>query len=113
MPSHTNLEFNPKQLAKRPASALLLSRGHCGRRNEIKTYGVDGSPDVVALVKDSNSGAAAVAAQQPYLIGKTAVDNAARYLNGDHELPPYTFVQAVLVTKHNADEMQKFLGQRP
>ncbi len=84
-----------------------------GHRNEIKTYGVDGSPDVVALVKDSSSGAAAVAAQQPYLIGKTAVDNAARYLNGDHDLPPYTFVQAVLVTKQNADEMQKFLGQRP
>jgi ribose transport system substrate-binding protein len=27
-------------------------------------------------------------------------------------LPPYTFVPAVLVTKDNADEMQKFLGQR-
>lgn len=82
-------------------------------RSEIKTYGVDGSPDVVALVKDQNSGAGGVVAQQPYLIGKTAVDNAARYLNGDHDLPPYTFVPAVLVTKQNADEMQKFLGQRP
>ena len=82
-------------------------------RNEIKTYGVDGSPDVVALVKDSNSGAAAVVAQQPYLIGKTAVDNVARYLSGDHDLPPYSFVSAVLVTKQNADAMQKFLGQRP
>jgi ribose transport system substrate-binding protein len=82
-------------------------------RGEVKTYGVDGSPDVVALVKDSNSAAGAVVAQQPYLIGKTAVDNAARYLSGDHSLPPYTFVPAVLVTKENADEMQKFLGQRP
>jgi ribose transport system substrate-binding protein len=82
-------------------------------RNEVKTYGVDGSPDVVALVKDPNSSAAAVVAQQPYLIGKTAVDNAARYLSGDHNLPPYNFVPAVLVTKQNADEMQKFLGQRP
>jgi ribose transport system substrate-binding protein len=33
-------------------------------------------------------------------------------LSGDHSLPPYTFVPAVLVTKENADEMQKFLGQR-
>ena len=82
-------------------------------RNEIKTYGVDGSPDVVALVKDPNSGAAAVVAQQPYLIGKTAVDNVARYLSGDRDLPPYTFVSAVLVTKQNADAMQKFLEQRP
>jgi ribose transport system substrate-binding protein len=84
-----------------------------GHRSEVKTYGVDGSPDVVALVKDPNSAAGAVVAQQPYLIGKTAVDNAARYLSGDHSLPPYTFVPAVLVTKENADQMQKFLGQRP
>jgi ribose transport system substrate-binding protein len=82
-------------------------------RSEVKTYGVDGSPDVVALVKDPNSAAGAVVAQQPYLIGKTAVDNAGRYLSGDHSLPPYTFVPAVLVTKQNAEEMQKFLGQRP
>jgi len=82
-------------------------------RNEIKTYGVDGSPDVVALIKDPNSSAGAVVAQQPYLIGKTAVDNAARYLAGDHNLPPYTFVPAVLVTKQNAAEAQAFLGQRP
>lgn len=82
-------------------------------RNEIKTYGVDGSPDVVALIKDPNSSAGAVVAQQPYLIGKTAVDNAARYLGGDHNLPPYTFVPAVLVTKQNAAEAQAFLGQRP
>jgi ribose transport system substrate-binding protein len=83
------------------------------QRGEVKTYGVDGSPDVVALIKDQKSSAAAVVAQQPYLIGKTAVDNAARYLNGDHNLPPYTFVPALLVNKKNAEEMQKFLGQRP
>jgi len=83
------------------------------QRSEVKTYGVDGSPDVVALVKDEKSSASAVVAQQPYLIGKSAVDNAARYLNGDHNLPPYSFVPALLVTKKNADEMQKFLGQRP
>jgi ribose transport system substrate-binding protein len=82
-------------------------------RNEIKTYGVDGSPDVVALIKDSNSAAAAVVAQQPYLIGKTAVDNAARYLAGDQNLPPYSFVPAVLVNKQNAADAQAFLGQRP
>ncbi len=82
-------------------------------RNEIKTYGVDGSPDIVSLIKDPNSSAAAVVAQQPYLIGKTAVDNAARYLAGDHSLPPYTFVPALLVNKQNAAEAQTFLGQRP
>jgi ribose transport system substrate-binding protein len=82
-------------------------------RNEIKTYGVDGSPDVVALVKEAHSSASAVVAQQPYLIGKTAVDNVARYLAGDHNLPPYTYVPAILVTKQNAAETQAFLGLRP
>ncbi len=80
-------------------------------RSEIKTYAVDGSPDVVALVKNPKSSAAAVVAQQPYLIGKTAVDNVARYLAGDHDLPPSTYVPALLVTKQNAAEVQKTLGQ--
>lgn len=80
-------------------------------RSEIKTYAVDGSPDVVSLVKDPKSSAAAVVAQQPYLIGKTAVQNAARYLAGDTSLPPATYVPALVVTKENATEAQKTLGQ--
>ncbi|MGP9433864.1 sugar ABC transporter substrate-binding protein [Ewingella sp. AOP8-B2-18] len=80
-------------------------------RSEIKTYAVDGSPDVVSLVKDPKSSAAAVVAQQPYLIGKTAVQNAARYLAGDTSLPPATYVPALVVTKENAAEAQKTLGQ--
>jgi ribose transport system substrate-binding protein len=81
------------------------------KRPEVRTYGVDGSPDVVKMVKDPASPASAVAAQQPYLIGKTAVDNAARYLAGNRDLPPYTFVPSVLVTKENAAEAEKALGQ--
>ena len=80
-------------------------------RSEIKTYAVDGSPDYVALVKNPQSSAAAVVAQQPYLIGKTAVDNVARYLAGDRTLPPATFVPSILVSKDNAAEAQKTLGQ--
>ncbi len=80
-------------------------------RSEIKTYAVDGSPDVVSLVKDPKSSAAAVVAQQPALIGKTAVDNVARYLAGDRSLPPYTYVPSILVTKDNAAQLQQALGQ--
>jgi ribose transport system substrate-binding protein len=80
-------------------------------RPEVLTFGVDGSPDVVKMVADPNSPAAAVAAQQPYIIGKTAVDNVARYLSGDHDLPPYTFIPSILVTKQNATEAAKELGQ--
>ncbi len=80
-------------------------------RSEIRTYAVDGSPDVVALVKDPKSSAGAVVAQQPALIGKTAADNVARYLAGDRSLPPYTYVPSLLVTKDNAGSLQQTLGQ--
>jgi ribose transport system substrate-binding protein len=73
-------------------------------RTEIKTYGIDGSPDVVAMVQDPSSPAGAVAAQLPAEIGTTAVDNAARYLNGDKSISPFTFIHAVIVTKANAAE---------
>ncbi|WP_082508635.1 sugar ABC transporter substrate-binding protein [Burkholderia sp. Leaf177] len=81
------------------------------QRGEIRTYGVDGSPEAVMLVKDEQSSAAAVVAQQPYLIGKTAVDSVARYLAGDRTIPPATYVPSILVSKENAAQAQKMLGQ--
>lgn len=72
-------------------------------RKGIKTYAVDGSPEVVEMVADPESPAGAVAAQQPYEIGKTAAQNAARYLAGE-TVPPFTFIPAVLVTKENAKD---------
>ncbi len=81
-------------------------------RNGIRTYGVDGSPDVVKMVADPASPAGAVVAQQPFVIGRTAVDNVARYLAGDRAIPLYTFVPSVLVTKANAATASQELGQR-
>jgi ribose transport system substrate-binding protein len=75
-------------------------------RNEVKTYGIDGSPEVIKMVMDPKSSAGAVAAQQPYEIGKTSVDNAARYLAGQ-KVAPFTFVPAVLINKENAAEKGK------
>lgn len=72
-------------------------------RKEVRTYGIDGSPEVIKMVMDANSPAAAVAAQQPYEIGVTAVRNVARHLAGQ-TVPPFTFVPAVLITKENAAE---------
>ena len=80
-------------------------------RAGIRTYGVDGSPDVVKMVADPVSPAGAVVAQQPYLIGKTAVDNAARYLAGDRSIPLYTFIPSVLVTKANAATTASEIGK--
>lgn len=70
-------------------------------RDEVRTYAVDGSPEVIKMVMDPKSPAAAVVAQQPYEIGKTAADNVARYLAGQ-AVPPFTFVPAVLINKKNA-----------
>jgi ribose transport system substrate-binding protein len=74
------------------ATQALVAAG----RTEVKTYGVDGTPEVVELVKDPNSPAAAVAAQQPSLIGKTAVQNVARYFAGDKTLPQATYISSLL-----------------
>ncbi|ASV88629.1 ABC sugar (Ribose) transporter, periplasmic substrate-binding subunit (plasmid) [Ochrobactrum quorumnocens] len=72
-------------------------------RKGIKTYAIDGSPEVVEMVANPESAAGAVGAQQPYEIGRSAARNAARYLAGEH-VAPFTFVPAVLVTKENAKE---------
>jgi ribose transport system substrate-binding protein len=75
-------------------------------RNEVKTYGIDGSPEFVAMVADPSSPAAAVAVQRPYEIGQTAVRNVARYLSGQQDsVPPFTFVPHVMLTKDNAEEV--------
>jgi ribose transport system substrate-binding protein len=72
-------------------------------RKGVRTYGVDGSPDFVAMVADPKSPAGAVAAQQPYEIGKTAVQNVAKYLAGQ-KVSPFTVVSDVLITKDNAEK---------
>jgi ribose transport system substrate-binding protein len=73
-------------------------------RTEIKTYGIDGSPEFVAMVADPGSPAGAVAVQRPYEIGQKAVENVARHLNGE-QVPPFTFVPHVMLTKANAKEV--------
>ena len=75
-------------------------------RTEVKTYGIDGSPEVIKMVMDPKSAAAAVAAQQPYEIGRTAVQNVARHLAGE-TVAPFTMVPAVLITKANAAKTGK------
>ena len=78
-------------------------------RDEVKVYGIDGSPEFVAMVADANSPAAAVAVQRPYEIGQTAVRNVARHLAGE-KVPPFTFVPHVMLTKANAKDVVPTLG---
>ena len=87
----------------RPVLGATLAVEAAGRL-DVKTYGVDGSPEYVELVARPGSPAAAVAAQQPYKIGRSAALNVARYLSGQ-PVPPVTFVSAVMITKANAGEV--------
>ncbi len=78
-------------------------------RTEIRTYGVDGSPEVLQLVADPNSPAGADVAQQPAEIGRTAIQNVARLLAGQ-TLPRETYVPALIANKANVNEVSKKLG---
>ena len=87
----------------RPMVGATLAVVDAGRL-EVRTYGVDGSPEYVEMVANPGFPAAAVAAQQPYKIGMGAALNVARYLSG-RPVPPVTFVPAVMITKANAAEV--------
>lgn len=87
------------------ATQALVAAG----RTEIKTYGVDGSPEVLQLVADPKSPAGADVAQQPAELGRTAIQNVARLLAGQ-TLPRESYVPALLANKANVGEITKKLG---
>lgn len=87
------------------ATQALVAAG----RTEIKTYGVDGSPEVLQLVADPKSPAGADVAQQPAELGRTAIQNVARLLAGQ-TLPRESYVPALLANKANVGDVTKKLG---
>ncbi|MCF1480829.1 MULTISPECIES: sugar ABC transporter substrate-binding protein [Rhizobium/Agrobacterium group] len=78
-------------------------------RTEIKTYGVDGSPEVLQLVADPASPAAADVAQQPAELGRQAIQNVALLLSGK-TLPRESYVPALLANKQTVNEVTRKLG---
>lgn len=70
-------------------------------RSDILIYGVDGNPDFMTSVE---SGAAtASAAQQPSVIGSTAIDVAVATLQGE-EVEPEIVIDVTLITTDNCSE---------
>lgn len=70
-------------------------------RSDILIYGVDGNPDFMTSVE---SGAAtASAAQQPSVIGSTAVDTAVAVLQNE-EVEPEIVIDVMLITTDNCGE---------
>lgn len=73
-------------------------------RTGIRTYGVDGSADFLAMIEDPDSAAGAVVIQDLVGMGKASVHNVAAHLAGE-KVPPFTFVPHIMVTKENAKEV--------
>ena len=71
-----------------------------GAKKDILVVGFDATDDAVEAVKEGRMGA--TIAQQPALIGSTAIENAMKLMNGEtieKEIP----VEVTLVTKDNVD----------
>lgn len=64
-------------------------------------YGVDGSPDVKALLKDTML--EGTGAQSPVTIGKTIAETAYKWLNGE-TVEEYIPIETFLVTADNVDD---------
>ena len=64
-------------------------------------YGVDGSPDVKALLKDTMI--EGTGAQSPITIGKTIAETAYKWLDGE-EVEEFIPIETFLVTADNVDD---------
>lgn len=81
-----------------------------GLQESVKTYGFDGDPTAMKMIKDPSSAYAASCAQQPYLIGQTLANVAVKAAKGE-SLEKEMFVEHVLVTRDNVEEVLNTLPQ--
>ena len=70
-----------------------------GAGKNIMVVGFDATDDAIAAIKAGRI--AATVAQQPELIGQTAVENAIKLINGE-TIPESIPVEVTLITKDNA-----------
>jgi ribose transport system substrate-binding protein len=80
-----------------------------GKAGKIKLISFDAGPDLVAALKAGTISALMI--QRSADIGAMAVDDAVRYLNGDHNIAQQTLVPYIVGTAANIDspDVQKFL----
>ncbi len=71
-----------------------------GAGKDIKVVGFDATDDAIAAIKDGRM--AATIAQQPDLIGRTAVENAIKLFAGE-TIPKSIPVEVTLITKDNVE----------
>ncbi len=89
-------------LAENDAMALGAMRAinEAGKTNAITIAAVDGQKEAYQLISEGKMGSTAV--NSPDELGKYVVEAAAKYLNGDKQLPKVIYTPAVVVTKANA-----------
>jgi len=79
--------------------ALGAVEAVAGASKDILVVGFDATDDAIAAIKAGRMGA--TIAQQPDLIGQTAVENAVKLINGE-TIEKSIPVEVTLITKDNA-----------
>ncbi len=89
-------------LAENDAMALgaMKAINEAGKTDRITIVGIDGQKEAYQLIRAGKMGSTAV--NSPDLLGKYVVEAAAKYLNGDQQLPKVVYTPAIVVTKANA-----------
>ena len=88
-------------LAENDAMALGAMRAinEAGKTDKITIVAVDGQKEAYQLIGAGKMGCTAV--NSPDELGRYAVEAAAKYLNGDRQLPKVIYTPAIVVTKSN------------
>jgi ribose transport system substrate-binding protein len=73
-------------------------------RKDFFIVSVDGSPDIVPILKDPTSLIAATAAQNPYAMAEKAVSIGYNVMNGKKPAQKLTLIPVQLITKKNVTE---------
>lgn len=85
------------------ALGALSALQQWGIEDKKLIYGVDGSPDSKAMMKQGY--VTGTSAQSPKSIGKTAAQMAYQYLNGE-EIEKYVSIEPVMITQENIEEFE-------
>ncbi len=85
------------------ALGALATLQQFGRDNDVRIYGIDGSPDFKAML--ALGYVTGTSAQSPKTIGTVAAETAYQYLEGQ-EVPSYISIEPHLITKENLREYE-------
>lgn len=83
---------------------------NAGKLGKIVVFGIDGTEQTAKALLSSDGVLQAVTAQQPYLVGKQAIDTAAA-LMARKSVQPSVIVPSLLLARTNQADVRKFLDE--